>query len=116
VRLSLQFAIGQPICTRFSLETYDDIDRFVDIDDPTTRVDDRYGTDPTFREHVDDIEYSRVQRSRCKRVESIPIRPLVLGVHVCSNTSILDTPREVLGDISALPSAPYTRERVDIRW
>jgi len=99
--------LSASLCVVSGLETYDDIDRLVDIDDPTARIDDRYGTNPTFREHVNDIENSRIQRGSCKRVESISIRPLMLRVHVRSNTSILNTPREVLGDISALLSTSF---------
>ena len=94
------------------MRAYDNVDGLVNIDDPTTRVDNRHCTNSTFRKHVDNVENSRVQCGSRKRVEPVPIRPLMLGIYICSNPSILDTAREVLGDISALPSASSTQREL----
>jgi hypothetical protein len=43
--------------------TYDDVDRFVEVDDFAFPVDNRDRTDATFRKHMNHVKYGGLERS-----------------------------------------------------
>jgi hypothetical protein len=91
--------------------TYNNIHRFVNVDYATRAVDNGYGTDSSFREHMHDVKDGGIECSRSEGVELIGLGPLVPGVDVRSDSSVSYSASQILVDISALCVSYYTTLR-----
>lgn len=100
--LSRYQSIQHYLTVHLSSITHNDIDSFVQVDDFAFAIDNRDGTDTTFREHVDDIKHGGLERSGSEWVQRVAFRLFICRVDIASDPAISNTASEVLCNIPAL--------------